>query len=75
MPWYIDVLCAGNVFMPSVPYNSIALHLQAAGLDGITNAWEDVKDFKWHRAQKSPNWHVIPEAEREGDPLAMKAPK
>ncbi|CAM9667462.1 unnamed protein product, partial [Ascophyllum nodosum] len=28
------------------------------------NAWEEVKDFKWHRAQKSPNWEVIAEAER-----------
>lgn len=33
-------------------------------LSNVTNAWEDVKDFKWHRAQKSPNWGVIPEAEK-----------
>lgn len=51
------------------------MHLQAAGLDGVTNAWEHVKDFKWHRVQKSPNWSVIPKAEREKDPLAMKIPK
>lgn len=44
-------------------------------MDKVTNAWEDVKDFKWHRVQKSPNWDVILEAERESDSLVLKAPK
>ncbi|CAM9568079.1 unnamed protein product, partial [Ectocarpus sp. 12 AP-2014] len=50
---------------------------QAAGLDedAVTNAWGDVKDFKWHRAHQSPNWAAIPESERESDSLAMAAPK
>lgn len=43
----------------------ILAYIQEAGLNETENAWADVKDFKWHRAQKSPNWDVIPEAERE----------
>jgi hypothetical protein len=30
----------------------------------MPNAWSDVKDFKWLRTQKSPNWDILPEAER-----------
>lgn len=44
--------------------------LQDAGLSDVANAWEDVKDFKWHRAQQSPNWGIIPQGDRESDPLA-----
>lgn len=43
---------------------------QEAGLADVANAWEDVKDFKWHRAQKSPNWSVIPESDRESNYLS-----
>lgn len=49
--------------------------MQEAGLFDVSNAWEDVKDFKWHRAQKSPNWDVIPMEEREADALAATAPR
>ena len=28
------------------------------------NMWHSVDDFKWHRAQHSPNWCVLPESER-----------
>lgn len=27
--------------------------------------WDQVKDFKWLRAEKSPHWDIIPEAERK----------
>eukprot|EP00903_Cladosiphon_okamuranus_P012715 g11887.t1 len=68
--------CSGLRFAPArLRYPQYQEHLQAAGLDAVTNAWEDVKDFKWHRAQKSPNWDVVPEAERESDSLVLKAPK
>lgn len=40
----------------------------------VVNAWEDVKDFKWHRNRKSPNWSVIPRVDRESDPLAKVTP-
>ncbi|CAN0028694.1 unnamed protein product [Ectocarpus sp. 4 AP-2014] len=70
--------CSGLRFAPTgLRYPEYQHHLQAAGLDedAVTNAWGDVKDFKWHRAQQSPNWTVIPESERESDSLAMAAPK
>ena len=37
---------------------------QEAQLAGVANAWDDVKDFKWLRAQRSPHWNVLPESER-----------
>jgi hypothetical protein len=40
--------------------------VQESDLAGTTSEWADVKDFKWLRAQKSPNWDVVPEAERAG---------
>ena len=61
--------------MDSVQQTKQSMFLQAADLDKVANAWEDVKDFKWHRAHRSPNWDVIPEIERESDSLALKAPK
>ncbi|CAB1101520.1 unnamed protein product [Ectocarpus sp. CCAP 1310/34] len=70
--------CSGLRFAPAgLRYPEYQQHLQAAGLDedAVTNTWGDVKDFKWHRAQQSPNWAVIPESERESDSLAMAAPK
>ncbi|CAM9814138.1 unnamed protein product [Ectocarpus fasciculatus] len=70
--------CSGLRFAPAgLRYPEYQHHLQAAGLDqeAVANAWGDVKDFKWHRAQQSPNWTIIPESERESDSLAMAAPK
>ncbi|EPE02387.1 tubulin-specific chaperone c [Ophiostoma piceae UAMH 11346] len=32
--------------------------------DGSANQWDQVDDFKWLRAEPSPNWSVLPEAER-----------
>lgn len=52
----------------------LVLPVQEAGLADVTNAWEDVKDFKWHRNQQSPNWSVIPPADRESDPLTKATP-
>lgn len=43
---------------------------QEAELHEVTNAWEDVKDFKWHRVQRSPNWDVLPDSERGGGLLS-----
>lgn len=28
------------------------------------NQWDKVDDFKWLKAEASPNWSVLPEAER-----------
>lgn len=29
-----------------------------------TNQWDQVDDFKWLKAEKSPNWSILPEEER-----------
>jgi hypothetical protein len=37
----------------------------AAGLSKADNLWNLVDDFNWLRTQQSPNWAVLPEAERK----------
>ena len=32
--------------------------------EGVENLWRSVDDFKWLRAEASPNWSVLPEGER-----------
>ena len=34
------------------------------GLEGEANLWDQVDDFGWLKADKSPNWSVLPEGER-----------
>jgi tubulin-specific chaperone C len=48
-------------------YDGIQQHLKRAGLDTqqpSANRWDQVKDFNWLRSQQSPNWSLIPEADR-----------
>lgn len=35
------------------------MKLAGDGLADAVNCYSDVKDFKWHRIQKSPNWNLI----------------
>jgi hypothetical protein len=30
----------------------------------VTNQWDQVDDFKWLKAEHSPNWSIVPEEER-----------
>lgn len=30
----------------------------------IRNHWDEVDDFKWLKAEHSPNWSILPEGER-----------
>lgn len=30
----------------------------------MTNHWDQVDDFKWLKAEHSPNWSILPEEER-----------
>lgn len=51
------------------PYNLTGCEVTAdwktTGLSTDRNNWDDVDDFNWlSKAQKSPNWSVLPEAER-----------
>lgn len=45
-------------------YTGLRSHLTAAGLQEETSLWDQVNDFGWLRASKSPHWNVLPEAER-----------
>jgi hypothetical protein len=42
-------------------YANLDEQMEEAQLAAMPNAWSDVKDFKWHRAQRSPNWGPIPQ--------------
>ncbi|KAH3845218.1 tubulin-specific chaperone C-like [Dreissena polymorpha] len=51
------------------PYNwtypNIIDHYKVSGLDKNRNTWDDIDDFNWLAAdQRSPNWSLIPEDER-----------
>jgi hypothetical protein len=35
--------------------------------EGVENQWRNVDDFKWLRAEPSPNWSVLPEEKRIGE--------
>lgn len=73
---------SGLRFAPSAwDYPGQAALLQEAGLGGVVDAsaegggvgggggqWADVHDFGWLRAAQSPNWCVLPEAERLAPP-------
>ena len=40
-------------------------YLQLAGLEVTKNQWDHVDDFKWIKHDEpSPNWRVLPDAER-----------
>lgn len=32
--------------------------------ESMENHWDQVDDFKWLKAEHSPNWSILPEAER-----------
>ena len=57
--------CEGLRFAPyGLTYPHLSDHYSTSGLLRSRNKWNDVKDFKWLRAQHSPNWSELPEAER-----------
>lgn len=37
------------------------------------NLWDQVDDFKWLKAEQSPNWTVVPEEERLGEEVWREA--
>lgn len=57
--------CDKLMFAPFVlVYEGVEGDMKESGLAGTRNTWQDVKDFKWLRAQQSPHWSVVPEGER-----------
>ncbi|KAJ4402903.1 hypothetical protein N0V85_005218 [Neurospora sp. IMI 360204] len=49
--------CKGLRFAPAPKFHS-------ADKDEKTNMWDQVDDFKWLKAEHSPNWSVLPEEKR-----------
>mmetsp|Transcript_52468 Transcript_52468/g.90118 ORF Transcript_52468/g.90118 Transcript_52468/m.90118 type:complete len:146 (+) Transcript_52468:516-953(+) len=45
----------------TVVYPGLSQHFTDSGLvgDGLKTTYKAVKDFKWHRAQASPNWALL----------------
>jgi len=53
---------------PRVPPAFSYIFDAASGLPSLAaNQWELVDDFDWLKASHSPNWAVLPEAERRVD--------
>jgi hypothetical protein len=49
----------------SVSYAQQGAHARAAQLDLTRNLWSEVNDFNWLKnEQQSPNWSIVPPAER-----------
>ena len=38
----------------------------------VQNQWDQVDDFKWLKAEHSPNWSVLPEEEKLGEDVWAK---
>ena len=61
----------------TVTYPQLLAQMAANGLDDPQLGWfngvetyKQVKDFKWHRAQASPNWCLLPSRDTSNDALA-----
>ncbi|XXQ34938.1 C-CAP/cofactor C-like domain-containing protein [Plasmodiophora brassicae] len=56
--------CSGILVAPyNFVYRSLSQDWDTSGLS-VTNKFDQVKDFKWHHSGHSPNWAVLPEADR-----------
>ena len=53
--------CSELSFAPyNIEYDGLRAQLVEAGLGSTSRGmWKQVQDFKWHRAQHSPNWATI----------------
>ncbi|KAK8123322.1 hypothetical protein PG999_003240 [Apiospora kogelbergensis] len=60
--------CSGMRFAP-IP---TAYYTDQAGEIGSDNQWDRVDDFKWLKAESSPNWRVLPEERRIPDDVWQK---
>ena len=75
--------CSELSFAPyNIEYDGLRGQLAAAGLGSTSRGmWKQVQDFKWHRAQHSPNWATIDadsskwiKTSRHGDVRILDAP-
>ena len=59
--------CTGLRFAPyTVSYPELEEECKEKGLskEECGENWSSVQDFKWLKQQQSPNWSILPEAER-----------
>lgn len=52
------------VSFPSLPGELEEAGLQPIAAPSVAGMWREVDDFGWHKVQASPNWSVLPAAER-----------
>ncbi|KAK7960310.1 Tubulin-specific chaperone C [Apiospora saccharicola] len=60
--------CSGMRFAP-IPATYYTGNAEAIGSE---NQWDRVDDFKWLKAESSPNWRVLPEEARIADAVWQK---
>lgn len=48
-------------------------YISKTDLDARNNQWDQVHDFKWLKSEPSPNWAVMPEADRVPEEVWTKA--
>ncbi|KAK7908940.1 tubulin folding cofactor C- variant 1 [Apiospora marii] len=60
--------CSGMRFAP-IPATYYTGKAEEVGAE---NQWDRVDDFKWLKAESSPNWRVLPEEERVADDVWQK---
>jgi len=66
--------CNGLRFAPyAIEYLDLEQQCKEKGLtkEHCGDNWSRVQDFKWLRQQQSPNWCILPEAERVAPPLPV----
>ncbi|KAK4317039.1 hypothetical protein Pmani_011851 [Petrolisthes manimaculis] len=61
--------CLEIQFAPyNLQYPKLDQHYLQSGLDRATNRWNKIEDFHWlNEKEDSPNWSIIPEADRTSD--------
>ena len=56
--------CSNVRFGPYlVSYDGLEAQLKTASLENDSDLWKNVKDFKWHKTQPSPNWRLCTHSE------------
>lgn len=40
------------------------IYIQMTDQEAVQNHWDEVDDFKWLKAEHSPNWKILPEEQR-----------
>eukprot|EP00949_MAST-11_sp_MAST-11-sp1_P001158 g1158.t1 len=56
----------------NLSYAGLQEQLREANLSEFSEQWKDVQDFKWLRAQHSPNWSLVPDDDWGGAPKSDK---